>query len=76
MCEALGQSNQVYQLKLLQKITLLKICEFCEDMSKSKNANRASLIVYLDQNYLFFCVCESNYAKLKMMDKRSKYRLV
>ena len=33
-CEAIGQSNQVHQLKLLQKITLMKVCEFCEDMSK------------------------------------------
>ena len=33
-CGALGQSNQVDQLKLLQKITLMKICEFCGDMSK------------------------------------------
>ena len=33
-CETIGQSNQVDQLKLLQKITLMQICEFCEDMSK------------------------------------------
>ena len=39
----MGQSNQVDQMKLLQKITLIKDCEFCEDMSKlKKNANRAS----------------------------------
>ena len=33
---------------LLQKITPMKNCDFCEDMSKSKNANRALLIIYLD----------------------------
>ena len=36
-CEVLGQSNQVHQLQLLQKVTLMKKCDFCEDMSKSKN---------------------------------------
>ena len=44
-CEAMGQSNQTYQLKLLHKITLMKICEFCEDMSKAKSANCVSLII-------------------------------
>ena len=43
MCEAMGQSNQVDKLKLLQMITLMKNCDFCEDMSKSKNVNRVSL---------------------------------
>ena len=33
-CEFMGQLNQVYQLKLLQKITLMKNSEFYEDMSK------------------------------------------
>ena len=33
-CEAMGKSNQVHQLKLLQNITLMKNCDFCEDMSK------------------------------------------
>ena len=47
-CEDLWQSNQVHQLQLLQKVTLMKNCDFCEDMSKSKNANRVSLIIYLD----------------------------
>ena len=32
----MGQSNQVQQWKLLQKIMLMIICELCEDMSKSK----------------------------------------
>ena len=35
-CKALGQSNQVHQLLLLQKVTLMKNCDFCEDMSKQK----------------------------------------
>ena len=43
----MAQSNQVHQWKLLQKITLMKNSEFCEDMSKSKNANRVTLIIYL-----------------------------
>ena len=46
--EAMGQSNQADQLKLIQKITLIKNCDFCEDMSKSKNANRVLFIIYLD----------------------------
>ena len=55
----------------------MKNCGFGEDMSKSKNANRVSLITYLDLNVLFFCVFMSNYAKLlKRIDKRSKYRLI
>ena len=45
MCEAFGQSNQVNQLILRQKTMLMKNREFCEDMSKSKNANRVTLIV-------------------------------
>ena len=32
--EVIGQSNQVHQLKLLKKITLMKNSEFCDDMSK------------------------------------------
>ena len=47
-CEAMGQSNQVDQMKLLQEVTLMKNCDFCEDMSKSKNANCVSKIIYLD----------------------------
>ena len=47
-CEAMVQSNQADKLKLLQKIALMKNCEFYEDMPKSKNANRVSLIIYLD----------------------------
>ena len=47
-CEALGQSNQVHYLQLLQKVTLMKNCDFCEDMSKLKHANRVSLMTYLD----------------------------
>ena len=35
-CEAFGQSNQGHQLQLLQKVTRMKNCDFCEDMSKSK----------------------------------------
>ena len=35
-CEVMGKSNRIHQLKLLQKITVMKKCEFCEDMSKSK----------------------------------------
>ena len=76
-CEAMGQSNRVDQSKLLQKITVMKYCDFCKDMSKSKNANRVLLIIYLDLNVLLFCVFESNYSKLlKRMEKGSKYRLV
>ena len=47
-CEALGQSNQVHQLQLLQKVTVMKNCDFCEEMSKSNNANRVLSIIYLD----------------------------
>ena len=32
----------------------MKIFAFCEDMSKSKHANRVSFIIYLDLNVLFF----------------------
>ena len=39
-CEAIGQSNHVDQLKLLQEITLMKNCEFCEDMPKSKKEKK------------------------------------
>ena len=46
-CEVMGQSNQVHRLKLLQKITPMKNSEFCEDMSKSNNANRVTSIIYL-----------------------------
>ena len=35
-CEALGQWDQVHQLQLLQKITLMKIREFFDDMSNQK----------------------------------------
>ena len=38
----MGQSNQVDQLELLQKITLMQNCEFGADMSKSKKSNRVS----------------------------------
>ena len=41
-CEVMGQSNQGHQLKLLQKITLMKKSQFYEDMSKSKNAIRVT----------------------------------
>ena len=34
--KVIGQSNHVHQLKLLQRITLMKISDICEDMSKSK----------------------------------------
>ena len=47
-CEAIGQSNQADQLKLLQNITLMTNCEFCEDLSKSENTNRVSSNIYLD----------------------------
>ena len=50
----MGKSNQVHQLKLRQKITLMKNSEFCEDMSKSKNANRITLIIYLWLKRLIF----------------------
>ena len=53
-CEVMGQSNQVHQMKLIQKITLMKNSEFCENMSKSKNANRITLIYTFDLNVLFF----------------------
>ena len=29
-CEVMGQSNQVHQFKLLQRITLMKNSELCE----------------------------------------------
>ena len=48
------ESNQVHQLKMLQKITLMKNSEFCEDMSKSKNANRVTFIIYLWLKCLIF----------------------
>ena len=32
--EVMGQSNQVHQLQLLQNVTLMKNCDFREDMSK------------------------------------------
>ena len=35
-----------FQLRLLQQITQMKDCEFCEDMLKSKNANLVTLIIY------------------------------
>ena len=41
-CEAMGQSNQVDRLTLLQEITLMKNCEFFKDMSKLKKSNRVS----------------------------------
>ena len=47
-CKALGQSNKVHQLQLLQKVTLMKNCDFCEDMSKSKITNHVLLIICLD----------------------------
>ena len=53
-CEGTGQSNQVQQLKLLQKISLMKNSKSCEDMSKSKHANRVTLIIYLWLNGLIF----------------------
>ena len=34
-----GGWSGVHQLKLLLKITLIKNCDFCDDKSKSKNAN-------------------------------------
>ena len=46
-CEVMGKSNQNHQLKLLQKITLMKNSEFCKEMSKSKKANRVTLIIYI-----------------------------
>ena len=42
-CKVMGQSNQVHQLKLLQRITLMKNSEFCEDMSKSKKCKSCSI---------------------------------
>ena len=42
-CEVMGQSNQVHQLKLLQKIILIKNAWFCEYMSKSKNAKSCNV---------------------------------
>ena len=53
-CEVMGQSNQVHQLKLLHKIILMKNSEFCEDMSKSKNVNCVTLIIYLWLKWLVF----------------------
>ena len=35
----MGQSNQVDQLKLLQKITLMKNCDSCEDNTSCQNQN-------------------------------------
>ena len=46
-CEAMGQSNQVDQLKLFQKITLMKNI-FVETCQNNKNANRVLFIIYLD----------------------------
>ena len=76
-CEVIGQSNQVHQLKLRLKITLMKNSQFCEDMSKSKKCNSCNI------NYIRLTKClivqsfDLSYAKLlKVMDKRSKYLLV
>ena len=52
--EVMGQSNQIYQLKLLQKITLMKNSELCENMSKSKNTNRVTLNIHLRLKCLIF----------------------
>ena len=51
-CETMRQSNQVEIASEGNAIN----CNFCEDMSKSKNANRVLLIIYLDSNVLFFCI--------------------
>ena len=50
----MGQSNQVHQLKLLLEITLMKNSQFCEDMSKSKDAIRVRLIIYVWLKCLIF----------------------
>ena len=39
----MGQSNQVHQMELLQKITPMKNSEFCN----KKNANHVTFIIYL-----------------------------
>ena len=52
----MGQSNQVHQLQLLQKITLMKNCEFCEDMSNKK----MQIVYHLSYTYTkmsFFILC-------------------
>ena len=56
MCEIMGESNQVHQLlKLfLKKNPNEKLKWICEDMSKSKNANRVKLIIYLWLKLLIF----------------------
>ena len=42
-CEVIRQFNQVHQLKLLLKITLMKNSQFCEDMSKSKKCKSCNI---------------------------------
>ena len=46
-CEAMGQSNQVDQLKLLQKITLMKNWFLWRHVKKRKNANRVLFINHI-----------------------------
>ena len=36
-CEVMGQSNQVHQLKLLLKITLMKNSDFVKTFQNKKN---------------------------------------
>ena len=45
-CEALGQSNQAHQLQLLQKVTLMKNCDFCVE----KNERLYNGFKYCGQN--------------------------
>ena len=63
----MGQSNQVDQLKLLQKVTLMKNCDFFEDLSKPKNANRLLLIIYI------FLTLEKDGRDIKISTRMKKF---
>ena len=46
-CVVMGQSNQVRQLiKIASEDNAYKNSQFCEDMLKSKNAIRVTLVIY------------------------------
>ena len=80
-CEVMRKSNQVHQLKLLQKITLMKDSEFCEDMPKSKNAKRVTLIIHLWLKCLIFVsfwveLCktlEKDWQEIKISTRMKKF---
>ena len=59
----------------------MKNFDFCEDMSKSKNANRLSLIIYLELNVFFMCfwveLCktlEKDWLEIKISTRMKKFQ--